>query len=421
MAGNGHIEWPEDDELVKAVISAGSIREAAEKFGCRREAVSLRLKKCGLLDDVKAQLGSAIRKVDPQGKVDYTAPISHEEQLSQRVKELEGALRRVREADTYEARVLDRLEGAAKVRGPHRIPAPKRTATRRSSPGAHEFALLFSDTHAGEVVKSEETLGMNEYNWEIMLRRMVRIRDAIVSYQDHRAFPVRKLNIWCLGDMLSGSIHDELAQTNELPDEEATIQFGYDCAEWIASFLDIFEEVHVCGVPGNHPRKNKKPQAKQAHNNSDWTAYKLMEMYHRHTDRLSFNFPRAAFLTTPVAERWRALLMHGDGIRSTMPGVPWGGVVRRVTVLEQQFAKAKQPLDYVCLGHFHTANTLDGVGVKTFLNGNVKGLDEYSLKQFGSGRAPSQLLLTFHRDRGWTDTSSIDCEPQAPAAQPAVA
>lgn len=98
-----------------------------------------------------------------------------------------------------------------------------------------------------------------------------------------------------------------------------------------------------------------------------------------------------------------------------MPGVPWGGVVRRITVLEQQFAAAKQPIDYVCLGHFHALNTLEGVGARTLMNGSVKGLDEYSMKQFGSGRSPSQLLATFHEKRGLTGTRIIDLIDKQPA------
>jgi hypothetical protein len=219
-----------------------------------------------------------------------------------------------------------------------------------------------------------------------------------------------------LGDMLSGDIHDELAQTNEFPNEEATVQFALDGAEWLTGFEDHFGQISVAGVPGNHPRRAKKPTAKMAANNSDWTAYQMMRLYHRGNPKFEWQFPKAAYTVVTVAERWRTLLMHGDGIRSTMPGVPWGGVVRRITTLEQQFSKAKQPIDYVALGHFHTANALDGVGVKTFLNGSVKGLDEYSLRQFGSGRHPSQLLLTFHREHGISDVSYIDLEPQLPAS-----
>jgi hypothetical protein len=133
--------------------------------------------------------------------------------------------------------------------------------------------------------------------------------------------------------------------------------------------------------------------------------------------RIGFAFKRGAYQTVTVAGRWRTLLMHGDGIRSTMPGVPWGGVVRRITTLEQQFSKAKQPIDFVELGHFHTANTLDGVQARTFLNGSVKGLDEYSLKQFGSGRDACQLLLAFNKRRGWTGTFPLDLQGVTPASE----
>ena len=405
--GTTKYEWPSDDELVKLVNKLGSQEAAAKALEIPPSTFKARASRRHLTD--RFEFKQSV-------KVDHAAPISREEMLAQRNQELESLLKAKRKEDTHAERSVARLVEAAKMRAPHPVP---KVQFKREPSAKHEFALLFSDTHAGEVVNPEEVLGMNEYNWEIMLRRMARIRDSVISYQDHRSFPVKRLHIWMLGDMLSGSVHDELAITNEMPDEEATVQFGYDAAVWLESFLPYFEEVVVGGVPGNHPRKSKKPTAKMAHNNSDWTAYKLIETYHRNTDRIRFEFPKAAFHATTVAERWRVLLMHGDGIRSTMPGVPWGGVVRRITVLEQQFNAAKQPIDYVALGHFHTANTLDGVGVRTFLNGNVKGLDEYSLKTFGSGRAPSQLLLTFHRDQGWTDTSSLDCEDRLPAGAPA--
>ena len=109
--------------------------------------------------------------------------------------------------------------------------------------------------------------------------------------------------------------------------------------------------------------------------------------------------------------------MHGDGIRSTMPGVPWGGVVRRVTVLESQFTAARQPLDYIALGHFHTQNALDGVATKTFTNGSVKGADEYSLKQFGSGRPAAQSLLSFHPKRGWTGNYAVELQSRQPGSE----
>jgi len=73
------------------------------------------------------------------------------------------------------------------------------------------------------------------------------------------------------------------------------------------------------------------------------------------------------------------------------------------------------PIDYFCLGHFHAANALDGIGSKVFMNGSLKGVDEFSLKQFGSGHHPSQLLLTFHEKYGVTGTQYLDLEDVEPA------
>ena len=343
------------------------------------------------------------------------SPVSNEEILRERIKELERHDRRDRAGEVREERLLRRLERAIATLEP-RFKPPRALSTETTTP--QEMVLFFSDTHGSEVVKPEQVLGMNEYNWDVMLERMAHIQRSVLSHKEHISAPIKKLHLWMLGDMLSGDIHEELSNTNDRPGAEAAIQFAYDTAAWIEGFVPHFEEISVAGVPGNHPRKSQKPSAKDAHNNGDWIAYKMIEGLLRDYPSIEFDFPHSSYATRIVADRWRWLLMHGDGIRSTMPGVPWGGVVRRITTLEQQFSAAKMPLDYVCLGHFHTANSLDGVGVQTFLNGSVKGLDEYSLKQFGSGRRASQRLVTVHPKHGVTGEFRIDLQKSLPAADP---
>jgi len=344
-------------------------------------------------------------------------PVDETETLKARVRELEGHLKKVREAEVAEERVVQRLE-AAVANGSHMRTsfAPLR-GRRANTDGETELALLLSDTHASEVVRLEETEGMNAYDWTVMTDRLRRLVEGVLSHREHHADKITKLHVWALGDMLSGDIHEELAITNDRPTADAVIDFGELFADLLEEFACHFSSVEVTGVPGNHPRATKKPQAKMAHNNADWLTYRFTQALLKKHPRIQFKFKRGAYKVTTVADRWRVLLMHGDGIRSTMPGVPWGGVVRRVTTLEQQFANAKQPLDFVTLGHFHTANALDGVGARTFLNGSVKGLDEYSLKQFGSGRAASQLLLAFSARRGWTGTFPIDLQDVIPASE----
>lgn len=394
---------PPLEEILKAAPEFVSLAKLGESFGVKADNFRARLRAYGWVDQVKAELrptGSAVPPREPEQEV------SREEILEQRVKELESVERKDRKNKVYDERIAQAVENAVATRStlysPAAIPRSKASKTK------HEFALNWSDLHAGEVVSHEETGGINEYSWEIMLRRHDRLREALFSYQDNRPYPVEKLNVFALGDMLSGNIHDELMATNEIPLAEATVQLGLDGAEWLESLTERFPRIHVSGVVGNHPRAHKKPWAKQGFDNADWTAYHVMATALAKNARITFDIPKANQHRILVAENWPLLLWHGDGVRSTMPGVPWGGVMRRVNALRNQYASVGKPVVYFNAGHFHTPNSVEGGEVT--LNGSVKGPDEYSIKAFGGGRPAAQVLQTFHPRHGLTDVSFLDCQ-----------
>jgi hypothetical protein len=398
------------DETIEEVIGrAGSWQEAADELGIPRTTLIEVVKRRRL----KAKPKHKLRHIDPK-VIDPAEDVTDVEVYEQRIKDLERHANRQRSESVQVEKTLRRLEAVVKEVRP-RLSATPKPRSGRVVAGGHEFGLLLSDTHAGEVVNLDETLGMNEYHWDVMVRRMERLRDAVLSYQAHRPYPIEVLNLFMLGDMLSGDIHDELVETNEFNAAEACVRFSVDCAEFIRGLVPHFKRINVIGVPGNHPRAKKKPQAKNAHNNGDWLAYHMMRLAMDDCPSVHWQIPNGSFESVLVAKNWRVLAMHGDGIRSSMPGVPWGGVVRRVTTLQQQFEQGRRPIDYVVMGHFHNIAAIEGVGTKTIINGSVKGVDEYSLKAFGSGRSPAQVLLTFHPDRGLTDVSVIDLEETLPA------
>lgn len=333
--------------------------------------------------------------------------VSEVEVLRQRVVELEKAAKRDRKSDVYDERVIAAVERNLDRAKPM-FKVPPRKKSGKGSRTGHEFTLLLSDLHAGETVSLEETGGINSYNWQIMLDRLGKLREGVASYQDNRPYPVTKLRIFALGDQLSGNIHAELEATNEIPLAEATVQLGADLAEYVESFTEIFPEVTFDGVVGNHPRAHKKPWAKQGFDNADWTAYQIAATALRKNDRIKFDIPKASQHVVTVADRWNCLLFHGDGIRSSMPGIPWGGVSRRVNALSPSYLAIGQQIHCYFLGHFHAANWVQTDAGWIGMNGSVKGPDEYSMKAFGGGRPAQQALVTFHPEHGPTDFSVID-------------
>lgn len=402
--------------LQSAVDAAGSWAELSRQTGVPRSTLTDSAHALGVRLAVRRPAAPEIKPAEPVDEV-----------LKRENRQLKAQVKKLAEGEHDAERVVRRLEKAVAELGPQFGPIDFKPTRAGSDRTAQDLVLLFSDTHASEVVSLEETRGINEYDWDVMLRRMARISEGVLSHAQHYTFKIRRFHVHLLGDMLSGDIHDELAITNDRPTAEAVVQFAYDTAVWLRDLVEKMIDAEVliqaepavvlAGVPGNHPRASKKPQAKQAHNNADWLYYKLLQALLEWDPLFAFDFPRGSYNVQWICDRYRALLMHGDGIRTTMPGVPWGGVIRRITTLEQQFSKARQPLDYVELGHFHTRNALDGVQAEAFLNGSVKGADEWSLKQFGHGQDAKQLLLSFHPEWGNTGAYPLNLQPKLPASE----
>jgi predicted phosphodiesterase len=125
---------------------------------------------------------------------------------------------------------------------------------------------------------------------------------------------------------------------------------------------------------------------------------------------VDWNIPTAAYTITEICGR-NIMCLHGSGIRSTMPGVPWSGVSRRANNLALNYQKqANKGIDMFVLGHFHNGSFVTSDAGQIVLNGSVKGVDEYSLQAFGGGRPAQQFLLTLHKSHGVTDVSMLDLQ-----------
>lgn len=398
--------WYQDAEQFKSRLeTAGSINVLANSTGIARSTLQNWKHKHGITDSPVERTAA---------DTDLTKQL---ELVKLENSKLRQYANKAAKGDLESDRLLQRLEDKVSTFRPSWEPweLPEKTYDR----SAQSLVLPYSDLHAAEVVSLEETQGINVYDWNVMENRCNEVIRSAVSHTDHFGFDISTVNVFMLGDMLSGNIHAELAMTNDRPLAEAVVDLAEFHVDWLLTLASAFDgsKIRVHGVPGNHPRAWVKPQAKRAQDNADWVFYKMLEIALKGNPRFEFNFPRGAFNVAMIEDRWRALLLHGDGIRSSMPGVPWGGVIRRVTTLETQFTHARQPLDYIFMGHFHQENQLGGVHTTTWVNGSVKGADEYSLRQYGQGRPAAQQLMTFHRKRGWTGSYSINLQERSPASE----
>ncbi len=323
--------------------------------------------------------------------------------LRDEVRQLRAQLRRTDKAAIGDERVLRAIEAAVDRVEPVYVP-PIAVVPHGAEHGRlpeHRQAAIWSDWHYGETVNAESVNGLGGYNVAICEERVAELVESILSFKKHRA-ALTGLDIWMLGDMASGKIH-RLEETNEVPAQEQYVRVGYLMADAIRRLAPHYADIHVSCTWGNHPRDTPEPST--SHSNGDWVAYELARALTRDLTHVEWNIPRAGMVVRRFCGL-NVLLWHGDGVKSNMPGVPWGGVLRRWTTLKATFAQQGVMLDYLAVGHYHQANVVADV----FMNGALVGTNTHGLKNFGGGQRPKQLLIHGHHEHGIVDVAY--CTPR---------
>lgn len=378
---------------IRALVQEGySQRQLAKQFGVSR-------------DTVQRWLASHDLEIAAVSQVEYDDAISREELLESEVKDLRSRVKKGRTSSVLQERLIEEVRAAVQVEPVKFEPLPPIV---NATHHGHVQVLMLSDTHVGEVVDLEAMDGINEYCWDICTKRMQNIQRSLASYRDARPYPISEFHHWWLGDMVNGDHHKELAETNEFGKAEQAYRVGMMLGQFAEQLVPHYPKQVVYAVPGNHARMDKQPASKRVFDSFDWLAYKIASTYlHAYIEAgaIEFHAPYSGYVVAETAGM-KHLLWHGDGVKSSMVGFPGGGVIRRTKELNMQWLQKGVVLDGHAIGHFHQAHVLPG---NVYVNGSVKGPDEWTLKTFGSSSAPEQLLLTFDPEkRRRTDVSSIN-------------
>jgi hypothetical protein len=338
----------------------------------------------------------------------------------------ETARRKTAEVETYNlrAQVAKLLrERDAREREDEKVLAatslrlkPFKIPVNQHLPGAPGMPMtIWSDWHWGEVVSKAETGGYNVFNRRIAYDRVSCLLTNTVDILRNYAGPDDKYpGIWiCLGgDMVSGSIHDELRETNWGTVEEQAHEVGDVLAGALERMADEFGKVWVPCVCGNHGRNAKRPPAKQAvKENREWGIYKSLERYFRNDDRITFYIPEEIDYHWTVYGH-RFLLTHGDrlGVKGG-DGIigAIGPIARGAVKIGRSQAQIGRDFDTMVIGHWHS---LHGRGdlLPVVINGSLKGYDEYAMNVLRAPYAPPrQALWLVSPKRGIAGQWAVDC------------
>jgi len=294
--------------------------------------------------------------------------------------------------------VMSRLEAAT-----GQVTLPGWTQPKRKKSGWHGVAhTLLSDLHLDEVVDPTEVRGCNRYNRSIAEQRIRRLRDKLWMLKND-VFDIYTFDgavVSLGGDLVSGSIHQELAETNESTTIETCIHWAGILAELLVAHADLFGRVHVVVVVGNHGRyRPGKPRHKlRTVDNFDYLMSHMVRIACDTDTRITWSIPESADARFDILGH-RILLTHGDQARG---GHGIGGIfppIMRMRAKKQaQLAAVSDGFDLLELGHFHTPILGQGV----LVNNTLKGQDEYGLLNGYETSHPAQFFGVFTKDHGLT-------------------
>lgn len=407
-----------EQAVASGYAPAGASRaEIAEKGSAVLVAAKLlNQRKDGTVETCRKRIWQVIKKTGEEvdvinGEEDWTpaeAARADKWQRAARVKasQLKKALEELEDARNLRETAFNLTPKKIRPHTWHEVQLIK--SKRRETP-----VLFTSDFQIGEVVRREDTPADNEYNVEIFKMRYFRLIEKTIELIEEHHGGADHIVYLRGGDTISGGIHDELAETDEVPPpEQARIAIEVETAG-IRRLLKKFRRVSVYSVNGNHDRTTKKPRAKRYSSES----YEVLIQYgieaqftNPETGKLD---PRIRFENDPSGDclfKLRGhnfLLTHGDRI-GTSGGAgflgPAGPIVRGAKKVRNQYAGQGIHIDTVLGGHFHTP--MHGLGY--LFNGTLVGYSEYAHSRIRADiESPCQTLFFVHDSYGITAVRRI--------------
>jgi hypothetical protein len=280
--------------------------------------------------------------------------------------------------------------------------------------------LMLSDLHFGEVVFPAQVNHVNSYNTTIAKARLKRVVSGAVKLLRQTLAPGAFGGMVCIlgGDMVEGTIHDELRDTSDETVAEAVITLHDELVPHLKALCDEFRLLHVPCVVGNHGRLDRKPRMKNGPKlNYDWLLYQFIARTigsdPKYRGRITFQIPdgyEASYRVHGV----RYMLTHGDSFKGgdgiSGPLMPW---MRGSLKASKSYAAMGMPFDVMLMGHWHQLRYLGSI----IVNGSLVGFNEFAQKMHFGFEPPTQALWLTHPARGLTFQEAVFADDPKPQGE----
>lgn len=387
-----------------------------EKFGASSSRIGAALRQLHWtrLAQRMTEEGNIRRWVPPGAPADARRPIAGAEMtesvLKRQIEDLRKQIKALSQesvTDEFVKKKIFGLKDTPLVIPPWMIEPSK----SGSAPGVP--TIFGSDWHWGEVVFPKQIGGVNTYNLAIAHERArTLITRTIDLLTNHVVSPNYPGIVFALGgDMVSGSIHEELEATNEMEIMAVAVDIIGVLIWCIKSLKEKFKRVFVPCVSGNHGRLTHKIRAKGRNFTSvDWLIYKMLQMHFEGDKDVTFYVPDGSDALYRIYNH-RYLLTHGDQFRGGdgMIGA-LGPIIRGDHKKRSRNMQVGMGYDTMMLGHWHQLIQL----MRLIVNGSLKGYDEYAFQNNFSFEVARQALWLTHPQHGITISMPVLVDPTQP-------
>ncbi len=264
---------------------------------------------------------------------------------------------------------------------------------RLKASGESTAILVLSDWHVSEVVNPETINGLNSYNIRIAERRVKAMFERAVMALDvaRGMSKINNLVVACIGDFISGSLHDDQKETDELsPTESIDL-----CEDLIIGGLRFIKKetktkITVVTCYGNHGRTTPKPRSTTAYK-TNYEQLMYWQLRKHYSDEFVWKVEKGYHNLLEIYGRTYRF-HHGDCIKyfGGMGGLQIPAM-KAIAAWDRNL-----PAYYDVFGHYHTTE----FARKYAINGSLVGYNDYAMRNKCPFEEPSQNLLVTSRKRG---------------------